>query len=291
MIFNQLAVFSIQSIPQTSTAELEELLNEKPFVPTLSQQIETTGWHTLINQRTLWSTEDTTLLKMRREQRSVPPGVIRDVTEQRCADIEPKPGREEQLKIKEAVLLELLPQAFPTRQDSYLLIDHKHQQLWVNQTADKRISQLTTLLRDSLEPKGGLQIQPLLGTEPLNARLSNWLLNGPPAGFELGDSAKLVDPNEGGQVTISRLGLPDDNVLAHLRDGLSAEQLELVFQDQIRFTLKADGHLTKIKVLTETDDMPDMDLDDPAVRFEADLRLITAQIRGLIHALHSAISA
>jgi len=290
MLFNQLSVYKIESIPEINPSEFEALLGQKPFAPTLSQQVESLGWQPLMHQSRSWAVDQAVLLQMRREQRNVPPAVIRDLADQRFAEQQHRPSRDELRQMKEAILLELLPQAFPTHQDSLMLIDHKHQQLWVDQSSEKRVSQVTGLLRETIEQYGGLKIVPLFGSEPLNALLSSWLLNGPPAGFELGDSAKLIDPREGGQITVSRLGLPDDNVLAHLRDGLSADQLELVYQDQIRFTLKSDGHLTKIKVLTEADDIPDMDSDDPAVRFDADLRLMTAQLRGLIHALKTAMA-
>ncbi len=141
------------------------------------------------------------------------------------------------------------------------------------------------------ETLGQWRVTPAFGTEEHSSQLSRWLLEGPPEGFELGDSAKLLEPRDGGSITVTRLGLPDENVLAHLRDGMTVEQLELVWRDRLRFTIRADGQLTKVKALDTLDDEFDDDgPDDPATRLEAEQRLTLDVLRELPRVLHEALA-
>ncbi|MFW6041776.1 MAG: recombination-associated protein RdgC [Guyparkeria sp.] len=289
MLFTQIAAFDLSDWPEPEREVLAGQLAEKPFAPTLSQQVESMGWAPVVDDQLLMETDEAVGLLFRREERSVPPRVVSDHAAKMLAEQEGErePSRDELRQAREAALLELLPQAFPRQAETRVLIDRRHRQVWFANAAEKRNSQISSLLRETL---GQWRIVPAFGSEEHGSRLSRWLLDGPPADFELGDSAKLLEPRDGGSITVTRLGLPDDNVLAHLRDGMTVEQLELVWRDRLRFTIRADGALTKVKALETLDDEFDDDgLDDPATRLEAEQRLTLDVLRQLTGRLREAL--
>jgi len=289
MLFSQIVAFDLSGWPDPAREQLDEQLDAKRFAPTLSQQVESLGWAPVVDERLAMETDEAVGLLFRREERAVPPRVVRDHAARMLAEQEGErePSRDEVRQAREAALLELLPQAFPRQAETRVLIDRRHKQLWFANAAEKRNSQISSLLRETL---GEWRITPAFGSEEHGSRLTRWLLEGPPAGFELGDSAKLLEPRDGGSITITRLGLPDENVLAHLRDGMTVEQLELVWRDRLRFTIRADGALTKVKALETLDDEFDDDgLDDPATRLEAEQRLSLDVLRRLTDDLREAL--
>jgi recombination associated protein RdgC len=287
MLFSQIAAFDLSDWPDPAREQLDQQLDGKRFAPTLSQQVESLGWAPVVDEQLVMETDDAIGLLFRREERAVPPRVVRDHADRMLAEQEGEPSRDEVRQAREAALLELLPQAFPRQAETRVLIDRRHKQLWFANAAEKRTSQISSLLRETL---GEWRIVPAFGSEEHGSRLTRWLLEGPPAGFELGDSAKLLEPRDGGSITITRLGLPDENVLAHLRDGMTVEQLELVWRDRLRFTIRADGALVKVKALETLDDEFDDDgLDDPATRLEAEQRLSLDVLRRLTDDLREAL--
>ncbi len=289
MLFSQIAAFDLSDWPEPEREALADRLEEKRFAPTLSQQVESMGWAPVVDEQLVMETDGAFGLLFRREERAVPAPVIRDHAAKRLAEQEGErdPSRDELRQAREAALLELLPQAFPRQAETRLLVDQRNKQVWFANAAEKRNSQISSLLRETL---GQWRITPAFGSEEHGSRLSRWLLEGPPAGFELGESAKLLEPRDGGSITVTRLGLPDENVLAHLRDGMTVEQLELVWRDRLRFTIRADGALTKVKALETLDNEFDDDgLDDPATRLGAEQRLTLDVLRQLTTALREVL--
>ncbi|HSH85170.1 MAG TPA: recombination-associated protein RdgC [Guyparkeria sp.] len=290
MLFSQIAAFDLADWPQPSLETLSEQLAEKHFAPTLSQQVESMGWAPVIAEALAIETDGAFGLLFRREERAVPPRVIQDHAAKKLAEEfnKDEPSRDEIRQAREDALLELLPQAFPRQAETRVIIDTRNKQVWLANAAEKRNSQINSLLRETL---GQWRVTPAFGSEEHSSRLSRWLLEGPPAEFELGDSAKLLESRDGGSITVTRLGLPDENVLAHLRDGMTVEQLELVWRDRLRFTIRADGQLTKVKAVDTLDDEFDDDgLDDPATRLEAEQRLTLDVLRELTRVLHEALA-
>ncbi|MFO7809610.1 recombination-associated protein RdgC [Guyparkeria sp.] len=290
MLFSQIAAFDLAHWPDPSLDTLSEQLAGKRFAPTLSQQVESMGWAPVVADELAIETDGAFGLLFRREERAVPPRVIQDHAAKKLAEEagEREPSRDELRQAREKALLELLPQAFPRQAETRVIIDARHKQAWLANAGEKRNSQVNSLLRETL---GQWRVTPAFGSEEHGSRLSRWLLEGPPAEFELGDSAKLLEPRDGGSITVTRLGLPAENVLAHLRDGMTVEQLELVWRDRLRFTIRADGALTKVKALDTLDDELDDDaLDDPATRLEAEQRLTLGVLRELTRVLCEALA-
>lgn len=285
MFFRQLSVYRLESeCPEFST--LNTALKEHPFSPTRPQQAESVGWQTAIGEQYVHETDGAARIVLQREERSVPSSVVRDEADQRLlarAGTTGEPSKAEKIAMRDAVLLELLPQAFPRQANTQTIIDSKNQQVWFDTLTATKIERTSNQLREQI---GQWRMVPLFGMQDISAHLASWLLGTPPTGFEIGEGAKLVDLREGGSVTVAKLALPDPHVVAHLHEGMKVDQLELIWREQIRFTLRADGGLAKIKPteLLDTDDSGEM-IDDADQQLDADQRLMVGALRQLIQDL------
>lgn len=285
MFFRQLSVYRLETECPDFSA-LNTALSERPFTPTRAQQAESVGWQTAIGEQYVHDTDGAARIVLQREERSVPSSVVRDEADQRLlarSGATGEPTKAEKIAMRDAVLLELLPQAFPRQTNTQTIIDTKGQQVWFDTLTATKIERTSNQLREQI---GQWRMVPFFGTQDISAHMASWLLGAPPTGFEIGEGAKLVDLREGGTVTVSKLALPDPHVVAHLHEGMKVDQLELIWREQIRFTLRADGGLAKIKPteLLDTDDSGEM-IDDADQQLDADQRLMVGALRQLIQDL------
>lgn len=285
MFFRQLTVYRLETECPDFTA-LDALLSAKPFVPTRAQQVESAGWQPALGARFIHDTDAAGRMILQREERSVPAAVVREEADNRLrarGGDAGEPTRAERAAMQDAVMLDLLPQAFPRQSHTQAIIDAKNAQVWFDTTAATKIERLSLHLREAL---GQWRMVPAFGSQDISAHLSAWLLGAPPSGFEIGEAAKLVDLREGGTITVAKLALPDPHVIAHLHEGMKVDQLELIWQEQIRFTLRTDGGLTRIKPTEQLDaDEAAEVIDDADQQRDADQRLMVDALRRLIHDL------
>lgn len=290
MFFRQLSVYRLETECPDFSA-LNTALSERPFTPTRAQQAESVGWQTAIGEQYVHETDGAARIVLQREERSVPSSVVRDEADQRLlarGGATGEPTKAEKIAMREAVLLELLPQAFPRQTNTQTIIDTKNAQVWFDTLTATKIERTSNQLREQI---GQWRMVPFFGTQDISAHMASWLLGAPPTGFEIGEAAKLVDLREGGTVTVSKLALPDPHVVAHLHEGMKVDQLELIWREQIRFTLRADGGLAKIKPteLLDTDDAGEL-IDDADQQIDADQRLMVGALRQLIQDLERVLT-
>ena len=190
-----------------------------------------------------------------------------------------EPSRAERAAMMDAVLLELLPQAFPRQSQTQALIDRPQNQVWFDTATATKIERMSSGLREQL---GQWRMSPWFAAADISGHLARWLLGTPPTGFAIGEGTRLIDPRDGGTITVAKLALPDPHVIAHLHEGMKVDQLELVWNDQLRFTLRTDGSLTKIKPTEHFAEGQEEPSDDDTARLDADQRLMVAAFRQLI---------
>ncbi len=290
MFFRQLSVYRLESeISEPDT--LETTLAEHPFSPTRPQQIESMGWQPAIGGLFVHETDQALRIVQQREERSVPARAVRETTEARLrerAGSAGEPSRAERAAMTDAVLLELLPQAFPRQSQTQAIIDRRTQQVWFDTATASKIERLSAGLREQL---GQWRMSPWFAAADIAGHLARWLLDAPPAGFVIGEATRLIDPRDGGTITVAKLALPDPHVIAHLHEGMKVDQLELIWNDQLRFTLRAEGSLTKIKPTEHYAEDSDAAAEDDNARLDADQRLMVAALRQLIADLSRVLSA
>lgn len=293
MFFRNLVPYRIDmaqlDAERLETGALTEALEKAPFAPTLPAQPESLGWVPALGELLVHEATGALRIALMQETRSVPASVVRERVEERAAEIAARERREvgsrEKREMKDSMLIELLPQAFPRRQRITACIDPVSGWLWVDSASFKRAELLTGQLREAL---GSLPVTTPKTQAPPDARMTYWLVDSPPDHFELGGACRLVDPMEGGTVTVNRHDLSDPQILALAESGKEVDQMELIWRDRLSFVLKSDLTIGRLKFLDAVvEQLPDED--DELAQADSTFALMVGELRILMDDLMQAL--
>lgn len=267
---------------------LEATLQAQSYRPLGGTEARRTGWtapagrgadilhHELQGHR---------LMTAMRQERILPPSVVREEVDERVADIEAqecrKLRRQEKQAIKEQVYEELLPRAFVRTQRTDLWWDTQRQLIAIATPSRKRAEEVLDLLRESL---GSLKVTPLATQSLPICAMTTWLVDpaSRPADMVIGDQAELKAKGDDGVIRSRQVDLDSDDMQRLLECGRQASKLALGLEGKIQFVLHDD---LAIKAITFDDALIDEanqadDGDDAVVRLETDF-LLMAQALGI----------
>lgn len=278
-------------------AALQNQLSTMTYTPCGSQDKVKTGWVAPLGgtaEQLFHACNGHILLAYRREEKLLPGEVLRKGLAEKIAKLEADQGRRlkktEKDSLKDEVLHSLLPRAFSRTADTWLWIDTTSRLIAVDTSSAKKAEDVLALLRKTL---GSLPVVPLTMDTPIELTLTEWVKQGrAPQGFDLGDSATLqAILADGGKLTCKKQELDSEEIASHLQAGKLVTRLNLGWTDwRVDFSLTDDFGLNGIKfhdVLLEQNS--DIDHEDAAARFDADVMLLTGELAKLIADLMQAL--
>ncbi|WP_348626415.1 recombination-associated protein RdgC [Salinicola sp. CPA57] len=276
--------------------ELEAALAEFAFRPVSPREARRVGWTTPAGRSSeirAHAINGHYLLAMLRQERLLPAAVINDEVDDRCAAREQAEGqpvsrREKQL-IKEAVLEELLPQAFTRTQRIELWWDTQRGTIAVNASSRKRAEEVLDLLRQTL---GSLKVTPLATKTPPARVMTQWLVDPGtrPQWLTLGGIVELRAAEDDGVFRARQVDLDSEEVQTLVENGRQATQMSIGNDSRARFVLTDD---LAIKSLTFDDALLDqassVETESEAARVDADFAIMTDVFRDVIAQLIDAL--
>ncbi|MDQ3205771.1 MAG: recombination-associated protein RdgC [Pseudomonadota bacterium] len=227
------------------------------------------------------------------EDRLLPGSVINDMLAKKLAEIEQKEGRKPggrtRKRLKDELIVDLLPRAFikPSRTDA--LIDTGHGIVVVDSSSRKSAENVVSEIRRAL---GSFPALPLNAEVAPRSILTGWLAGEPlPDGFSLGEECELRDPMEQGAVVkCQRMELQGDEINKHLESGKQVTRLALNLDDHVSFVLGEDLVVRKFKLLDgAVDQLENTDRDDLRAELDARFALMSAEVKRLFTVLESAL--
>ncbi|MEW6707602.1 MAG: recombination-associated protein RdgC [Pseudomonadota bacterium] len=293
-MFKNALIFRIVHWEQPTLPEIEERLAGLRFVECGATQPESAGWIEPRGERhgaLAESVGGELMLRLATETKAVPTSVVKQRLEEALDKIEADTGRRPKGKkakeLKEAIVHELLPRAFPKRGSTWVWIAPQAGLVVVDAASLKKADKATTLLVELLG--GKLQLA-LLQTElsPASA-MAQWLTEREaPAGFTLDRDCELKQPDsEKATVRYARHTLDIDELGEHIRQGKLPTQLALTWNDRVSFVLTESMALKKLKLLDVVLESHERSRDDAG--FDTDVALITGELRHLIADLVQAL--
>lgn len=292
MFFKNLQVYRFTRPLEQDDIALERNLEEFKFKPCGSQDISKLGWvfpmgksgsmYTHTHQKQI-------LISLKKEEKMLPAGVIKDQLNERVEAIELEQGRtlkkKEKDSLKEDIIMQLLPRAFSRTSQTFAWIDKESDMLYVDSTSAKKAEELISLLRKTL---GSLPVVPVQLQNQTDVVMTDWLLEGNiPAGYQLEDEAELCSALEGGGIIrCKQQDLLSDEIQIHLNSDKFVTKLALNWSESISFVIGEEFALKRLKfsdVLQEQNEH--IEADDFAARFDADFILMTGEIKQLIPSL------
>ncbi|MFQ3070457.1 recombination-associated protein RdgC [Neisseria polysaccharea] len=196
--------------------------------------------------------DDTWRVALKKEEKVLPAGVIRDILDEKIAEIQDNEarnvGRKEKQELKEQITDDLLPRAFTRSSRTEAVFDTRRGYLLVNNAASAKAENILTKLREALS---GLEASLPNTKQSPSSLMTGWLLQGHcEGGFELDSDCELKGAGDAAPVVkISKQDLTDDEVVQHVKNGKTVTRLGLVWREQIAFILTQDFTLKRIQYL------------------------------------------
>ena len=296
--FKNLYIYRLAREAETviDTEDLGRQLAAFPFTPCGSQDMAKMGWVSPFGDQSETMThvvEGQILITARKEKKDIPAPFLKRKVAEKVAKLEAEQSRKlkktEKDSLKDEVLHELLPRAFPKASQTSLWIDTANGLIFVDASSAKSAEDCLALLRKSI---GSLPVVPLSVETPVELTMTEWVQAGDlPAGYALTDEAELKAVLEdGGVIRCKKQDLVSDEITNHIEAGKLVTQLGLDWQERLQFVLHDDGSLKRLKFadsLREQND--DIDREDYKARADADLLLMTGELKALVTGLIEAL--
>jgi recombination associated protein RdgC len=255
-MFKNLIVFRIAQWEQPPQKELEERLDGARFVECGASQQESAGWveprgakHGPLVENVVGQI----ILRLCFETKAVPGGAVKQQLEARLDKIEQETGRRPKGKqakeIKEELIHELLPRAFPKRGNTPVWIDIGKSLVIVGVASTKKADRIATMLTELLG--GGIRLDMLQTQLSPSTAMAEWLTTKEaPAGFTIDRECELKQPDsEKSLVRYARHTLDIDEVGEHIRQGKLPTQVAMTWDSRVSFVLTEQLAIKKIKLL------------------------------------------
>lgn len=289
MWFKNLCLFRLIEPLAVSPEALPEALQGQAFRPVFQHELQSLGWSPPLPDGTQLShpVDGALLLKLRTEDKLLPPAVVREAVAERVQFIEERDNRRirrrEREDIRDAIVHELLPRAFSRSRYDSALLDPRTGWLVVDASSNRVLDAITGLLRQSL---GSLPIAPLQTHQAPATVLTNWLRENPPVELELGEEAELREGDEGGVVRLRGVDLQGEEVAKHLDAGMQVTRLALTWRDRLSFVLGEDLRVRKLRFLEVVREaLSDVNTDDAAQIWDAEANVMVGEFRELLASL------
>jgi len=297
MFFKNARMFRFTRPVSIKPEDLESMLAEDSFKPCGPQEVSRQGWVPPLGKRSeqlVHVANDCFLICLQRQEKILPGPVVKEFVEERCEAIEVDQGRKvrrkEKDEIKEQVILEMLPHAFPRNKRTFAYLNLAGGYMVVDAATAKAAEDLASTLRKSL---GSLPVRPFVVEQSPAFTFTGWLSESieAPETIVFGSDCWLEDPSEdGGKVTARGVDLQSDEVRNHLEAGMQVTRLAMTWDDNVSFMLDEDLGMTRLKFgETLHDQLDDINADDAVAKFDAMFSLMTLEFSRMIPALLDAL--
>ena len=285
MWFKNIRAYRLTS-PFTLTPEqLAEQLAQRAFTPCAKSQALALGWVPPLggeDGELVHAAAGRMLVKLKREEKLLPSTVVRELLDEKVAEIETgqarKVYRKERLNLKDEIIQDCLPRAFTRSTSVYAYVDTRANWVFVDAASATRAEELLNLLRECIGTFPVLL--PQVNSAPV-AVMTGWLLHrNLPQDFELGQECELREPGEeGGVVRCRGVDLLSEEVETHLHAGKQVARLSLGWDERLQLVLAEDLCLRRLKfadeLMKENEDIAE---GDEAARMDADFALMADAI-------------
>lgn len=294
MFFRNLTLFRFPT--STKLDDLDAGLDECQLKPVGPMELSSRGFISPFgrdNDQMSHRQGDAMWLTMGGEDRLLPGSVVNDMLAKKLAEIEKKEGRKPggrtRKRIKDELIVDLLPRAFikPSRTDA--LLDLGHGLVVVDTSSRKNAENVVSEIRRAL---GSFPALPLNAEIAPRSIMTGWLAGEPlPEGFSLGDECEMRDPMEQGAVVkCQRMELAGDEIDKHLESGKQVTRLALNLDDHVSFVLGEDLVIRKFKLLDgAVDSLENTERDDLRAELDARFALMSAEVKRLFVVLEGAL--
>ena len=295
-MFKNALVYRIEHWDAPDLTEIESRLDGARFVECGASEPESAGFveprgekHGALAE----SVGGQIILKLRAETKAVPGGVVKEELERRADRIEQETGRRPKGKrakeLKDEIVRELLPRAFPKRSATLVWIDPAARLVVLGATGSKKADAIVTKLVELMG--GGFRVALAQTQQSPATAMAAWLAEQEaPAGFTIDRDCELKQPDsEKAAVRYARHTLELDEIGEHIRQGKLPTQLAMTWNGRVSFVLSESMAIKRIKLLDGVLEQAEAQAQRDGRDFDADVAITTGELSGLIADLVAAL--
>ena len=289
MWFKNLRVYRFTKPFEFTPEKLTELLAAKAFQPCGRQDVSKYGWvpplsttNTDVDFDFVHVCNGNIMLCAQKEEKVIPASVIKEAVQEKADFIAQKEGRKvfrkERDKIKDDVMLELLPRAFTKSHRVYGYIDVKEELLLIDAASSNKAEQFMSHLRDTL---GTLPVIPPASKQVPTDVMTHWLSEQsahPP--FQLEKECELSNPADSANVIRCKAqDLDADEVKTILESGKHCSKLAVNWNDSLHCVIESDLSLKRLKFEDRLiEQAHETDAEDRAQQFDQDFAVMSLEL-------------
>ena len=291
MWFKNLYLFKFDQPFTLNAQQLNDALLSNMIMDCPASQRESVGWTSPFGKDSelmVLANQASFLIRMARQERILPSSVINDHLIDRVEKIESRENRKigtrERRDLREELEFELLPKAFTKRSQLDAWIDSRNSWLIINTGSAPRAESFAKLLRNTL---GSLSIiLPETDVSPM-ATMTRWMSKTrPPRPFEFGYECCFKTPDEQGTVSFKRHELSGSELTTNLEAGKFVSQLELIWDDKIRFILTENLIIKRLRFLDMmADNLDKQGFESAQEKIDAEFALMVGEVTKLLNQL------
>ncbi len=297
MWFRNLQLYRLGQPFGLSAEALDRRLRKQAFKGCSRMDLAASGWVPPLGrygEQLVHASNGYFMICARKAEKIIPASVVRQLLDDRVAEVEAAESRDvyrrEKLRMKDEIMIDLLPRALTRNADLYAYIDTRSGYVVVDTPMPSRAEDLISQVRSSL---GSFKATPVRVKRTCMNTMTQWL-NGErrlPQGFELGQECELKhpDPNHG-IVSCKHQDLLTNEVRNHVRSGKYATRLAIRWKERLSCVLQDDLSIKRLyfeDVIREAE--CETEAGDPASRFDLDFSLMTLELAEFLPRLLKAL--
>ena len=283
MWFKNLQLYRLGQAFELTPEVFEERLRADEFRGCNSMDMLTHGWAPPLGrhgQQLVHAANGYIMVCLRKEEKIIPAGVVKQLLDDKVATLEAAEAREvyrrEKMRMKEEIIVDLLPRALTRISNLFAYIDVRNDLIIVDSSSAAKAETLIGQLRNTL---GRFPATPVKIKQSLTALMTRWLNGEPlPRDFVLGGDCELKHPDpEGGVINCKHQDLEAGEIRNHIKNGKYAVKLALQWRERLSLMLHEDMSIKRLRfedVIKETES----DADDPVSQFDLDYSLMVLEL-------------
>lgn len=286
MWFKQMQIIPLAARFKHQASEIHQRLENFAFQSCLPSMPSSMGWVSPIDEDDAPLTRGLNgcfMIALQIEDKILPASVVNQSLKEKIKQIEMNEARKvrqkEKLSYKDEVTQTLLTRAFTKFTKLYAYIDTRYQWLVLNSISPAK----TEIFISMFQKAFGECIEKTDLIKP-SALLTHWLKTQDyPKEFSVGKSCVLQDPEQQNRVVkCQQQDLFTSGVQTIFKEGFDVVQMELCWQDRLRFVLADDFSLRSVMLAEEDINEMKETYESRHERFDADLVLMSESYAGMI---------
>ena len=293
MWFKNLQLLRLRPHWDMSATKLASLLATQAFQPCSGLQSESIGWISPRDDGQLvYAFNRQYLITLAVEKKNLPGQTIKQKVKEKATELESqqgfKPGRKQLKEIKEQVIDDLLPKAFPVRSTIQVWIDPVNGWIGIDASSPAKAELVFKYLVKCVEQ---LPVASLRLCRSTTTAMTEWLSEDEaPGNFTVDNEAELQSVSEGkATVKYTRHSLDAQDVRNHIVAGKQCLNLAMTWNSKISFVLSGNTTIKRIRPLEVMKNHADPTVKGSDDVFDSDWALMTGELNSLIGGLIDAL--